>query len=236
MAISVTSIGTNANTSGTTVAISGASVPAGALIVAAATDSSISSVFGYCADSVNGSYASITQAWLDNSESRGFGQVFYFENSAALSSAALTYTKDSNNSKALISALYATGIATTSALDSAVTASAYGVSVGPSSFSSGTPSQTGELFVGWMSYLLNNSSLSFNQDTTDGWTSTGGLATVGTTGPGTQSTGGGGNQVNAGGGTIKFNPSDTNAQSWAAFIVGFKAAPAGGGFFKTGLL
>lgn len=229
MAISVTSLGSNTSTSGATVALSALSVPANVLIVVGTAELSTASSGGSCTDSNSDSYTSIVSAANNNVTTNGFGQVFYFSNNSATLSS-ITYTKQTSGSVAGLSALYATGVAV-SPLDSVVTAHATGSSATPS-VTSGTPSVGGELFVGFISWR--SGSATFTQDTTDGWSSTGGLAAFSATQGGSAANGAGGNQIASA--STKFAPTISQSSTWAAFVVGFMAAAASTATYGTRLL
>jgi len=222
--IIVTNIGTASNTSGATVTLTGVTVPAGALIFVVAVEyiGGTNTTGGSISDATNGSYTAGTA--LPNGDNpsyvqyRGFGRYYYFPNSGALSGATITYTKNSNNAQAAISAFYATGILATSPLDTAVTASN---SDSPSTnplftLTSGTPSVAGELMV---AVVTTDATGWFVQDTGHGWAVppisvyTGGTGEIN-----------GGTQVNTGTGTKSFSPGNNSGQArnYAAWVLGFK--------------
>lgn len=220
MPISVTNIGENGITSSAnTVTLSSVTVPSGALIAVGTSDSSNASSGGTLSDGGTNTYTSIVSKALNNSSGQGFSQVWYSNNVSALSGATLTYTFASTSKTGCLSALYATGIAASNALDTAVTASATGNSASPS-VTSGTPAVAGELFLAWVGYTGINGQ-SYTQDSTHNWATP--FANFNSTTSNTKC-GGGGNQVNAGTGTIVFAPTLGSGQAWAAFVVGFKAA------------
>jgi hypothetical protein len=145
------SIGITVNDLGVASSIPGAtvtlviSVPAGALICVAVNEAT-SIAAGTCADGTNGAYTLSSSVQLN--AGTGILQIFHFFNSAALTSATITYTKNVSGRTALISAFYATGIQTSSdPLDAAVTATAQSASQTPT-VTSGTPAVAGELIVG----------------------------------------------------------------------------------------
>ena len=220
MAISVTTVGSVLGSTGTTTALTvpAGGVPSGALIVAAVQDRSTVSSGGSVADSSSNTWAAIVA--LDCAgTSNGFGCVYYTYNATALSSGnTITHTKVTSGEKVALSVLYATGIDTSAPLDTAVTASASGTGT-PFSVTSGTPSQSGELFLGVLS-----------EKSSQTWTNTSPWTTpfdfIATSGNGV----GGANQVNSGTGTKTFSETITGTPNWAAFIVGFKAPAAAGGF------
>lgn len=227
MAISVTNIGTaNSTTAGgatAVITVPGGGVPSGALIGLVATETaSTTAVGGSVIDTDLNTYTAQTPISLNNVTTNGFNQFFWSNNVAALvSTNAITYTKQTTLGRATISAFYVTGLATSSVLDSAVTATATGTGPSPS-VTSGTPGASGELFVavaGWGAFL----SRTFTQDTTHNWTA----PPTAVNASGTVAGLGGGTQVNAGTSTIQFTPTIGNSGTvWAAQIFGFKAASA----------
>jgi len=211
-----TNIGTNSNTSGATVTLTGVTVPAGAMIFVV-TDEYISSVGGTLADTVN-TYTAGTAIANENNAGYGFGKYFYVLNCVALNNGTITYTKSTSGDTALISAFYVTGIATSSALDTAVTSTAYGS--GTISLTSGTPAVAGELFVAFATSYDAYKNW-FTQDTTHGW------ATPPTAVNSTSHHIDGGTQVNTGTGTKIFAPSGSDVNThYAAWILGFEPASA----------
>ena len=220
MAISVTNIGVNANTTGATVAITvpAGGVPVGALICLTSSESTNSFPPGSVADTASNTYAEVISARRSDGPT-GFGSIFYAWNVAALVSGnTITYTKVASGARTAISAFYATGILTISdPLDSAATASAFGTGVSPS-VTSGTPSVAGDLFVAAVIFGGNHS---FTQDTGHGWATPFNESASGATS--TDACVDGGNQINPGTGTKIYAPTINNID-WAALICAFKAA------------
>lgn len=224
MAISITNIGvaTGATSVNPTVAVPAGGVPANALIVVAVADDSLSGVVGSgtMSDTIN-TYLSTAAIGNNNAPAtNGFGQMFYSAGVSALTNSnSITYTKVLLTATASISAFYATGIATSSPLDTAVTATATSAGANPS-VTSGTPSVAGELFVAILS-MRRGAAPAFTQDTGHGWaippnSELIALAAIG-----------GGTQVNAGTGTITFSPTITTGVTTSAVqVFGFKAASA----------
>jgi hypothetical protein len=206
MAISVTGIGTNNVFTGTTITLTGVTVPSGSLIVAHVVESQTGNV-GSCADSVNTPYTEVTSVLINNSSSNGVLTSWYFANCGALSSQTITYTKGNSNKAATIAALYATGIATSSPLDSAATATAYGNSAAPT-VTSGTPGTAGDLFIGVLGLVV------FKTITQDSNWSTSFTAA---------NTMQGGYRINAGTGTLSYAPTFSGSSSWAEMVFAFKA-------------
>lgn len=221
MAISVTNIGVATAASGSnaqiTVGVGG--VPSGALIAASTEHRANNASSGSIADTPTNTYTEIVGASLNATQTNGRGVLWYKENCAALSSGnTITYTPPASATNA-ISAFYATGIATSGSLDTAVTNSATGSSTTPS-VTSGTPGVSGELFVA--AVAQRGSSGTFTQDTTNSWAAPFNEASSGTANGDARINGG--NQVNGGAGTITYAPSYTVTSPWAAFVAGFKAS------------
>jgi hypothetical protein len=181
-------------------------VPAGSLIVVEVLDDSGTGVSGTISDGVN-TYTEIGSSNLNGVAVDGRLITFYAPN-AHLSAGTITYTLNVANNPAGMSAIYASNILTVSPVDSAVTATSVGNSSTPST-TSGTPAQSGELFVGGTS-----SGFAVTQDTGHGW------AFPPNADPSNFVAGG--NQVNAGTGTKIFSPTYSSAGAWAQNIIGFK--------------
>lgn len=208
-AISVTDLGESHTTSiGATLTLGSVNVPAGALIVACVFDGggTPSGTGSTCADGTNGSYTGVLPTYVGNSSSNEYYiKLFYFANSAALSSATITYTPTSTGNYVTLSALYATGILKVSPYDSGV-AAALGSSGGISSLTSGAPAVSGELFIGFAGSLGTASQGSAPWATPpDGNVSFSAI---------------GANQINSGSGALTYDPALNNA--WAILIAGFK--------------
>ena len=217
MTISATSSGSGGNGSNTTVVLSGVTVPAGAIIVVAVTEASGDALLGSVSDSAGNSYSLITSADAGGSSFYESG-IFYSTTGNALSGGSLTYTKHNGVANTAISAVYVTGAKASSPLDTAVTQRATGSSSAPS-VTSGTPTSQGELFiatVGWPNATL-------TQDSGHGWASppAQGSSTANVAG---------GNQINSTAAALTFSPALGSAQSWAAFVIGFKPATRPGMF------
>lgn len=201
----VTNIGTNSNTTGATLTLTGVTVPAGSLIIVIVDENGSNVALGSVADGVN-TYSSAGST---------FGKIFFAAN-ASLSGGTITYTKNVSGDTATISAAYATGVATVSPLDAAVTATATGSGTSPS-VTSGTPGQSGELFIGMVSPLATSGSITMTQDAGHGWSFPPNFVDT------TVTAVGGGNQVNAGTGTKIFAPTLTGTSiTWDAGVFGFK--------------
>ena len=225
-AISVTSIGAVNNTSGATLTLATSSIPSGALIIAAVTDGSNASPAGAVSDAVNGSYTAGPGVNCNGLTSNGFAALFYFVNSASVSSfgTTITYTKAVSGSLCALSVAYATGIATSSPYDSAVAATAYGNSnISLSSVTSGTPAVSGELFIGVAGGSPGFSNFSVYSPA--GWSlpPNDSSARSGSTYAEVI----GGYQVNSGTGTKTFSGNEQGTTTnWGVMIAGFKALVA----------
>ena len=212
-----TSIGTNTSTTGTTVAISvGSTLPVGTLVVIFAAERS-STIGGSVADSQSNSYTATTGQFNNNSGPAGWGRMWYSSITTQLTSSdSITFTKQGNNDTVAVTAFSATNIATSSPLDTSVTDHITGSGTTPS-VSSGSPSQSGELFIACLS--VQSGTPGYSQDTFHNWATPPNGAAVGA-GLNAASVNGG-SQVNSGTGTIVFSPTIGGA-AYAAFTYGFK--------------
>jgi hypothetical protein len=201
----VTNIGTNNSAGVSTVTLAGVTVPAGSLIIVEVIDAS-STIGGSVSDGVN-TYTASGGVFLNNVSTNGFMRTWFAPN-ASLSAGTITYTLQATTA-ASISAIYSSNIITSSPLDSAVTATAFGSSTTPT-VTSGTPASTGELFVAG----IGEGGSTFTQDSGHGWTSP----------PNVDSNNNvaGGKQVNAGTGTKIFAPTLGASTTWAVNVLGFK--------------
>jgi len=205
----VTNVGTNENGSGNaTVTLTGATVPAASLIIVVVVENTTTAVLGTVGDTVN-TYSSITPI-----HATGVTIGIFYAPNASLSGGTITYTKNASTHVAAVSAVYSSNIATSSPLDSAVTATATGASAAPT-VTSGSPAQSGELFIGALGW--SNGTATFTQDSGNGWSSPPN-SVVTASAPSVA----GGNQVNSGTGTKAYAPSLSTAVVWADLVVGFK--------------
>jgi hypothetical protein len=152
------------------------------------------------------------------STAAGFGMVFYFQNSAAFTNGAITYTKQTSGRAATIAAFYVTGAATASALDSAFTNTSAVNSASPTVTSAAAPASIGELIVGACTYssgaarTLTNTG-SFVPPFTNVGTQVGAQV--------------GGGHINVGGNlSYTFNPTIAAASDNITFILAFKPPSA----------
>jgi len=208
--------------------MNGMSVPAGAMIFVIVHEYSATvdtSAGGTLSDGTN-TYTKGTPINNNNTALKGTGMYFYTLDAQALTNASLTYTKVSTDSIVSMSAFYVTGIATSDALDTAVTATSYGQTTTSSllpmfTLSSGTPTQSGELFIAFTTWYKPPGPAVY-LDTTNGW---GAYDLTVTSGCGfnLQAPIVGGAQINSGTGTKTFSPTvlGTNVP-WATWILGFK--------------
>jgi hypothetical protein len=144
--MAVTDLGNNGDSAAASYVIS-ITVPAGALIVVAVNEASATAV-GSVSDATNGTYTQAVSGSL--SSASGFGAIWYFQNSAALNAVTLTITKSAGGSAhaSTACAMYITGAATTSVLDTAFTASSAVNTASPTVTSAAAPAGIGELIVG----------------------------------------------------------------------------------------
>lgn len=196
-----------ANTATASVALTGVTVPAGALIVVIVGNNS-SSTAGTMTDSASNTYLAATTT----NNGVVAGAIFYATNVAALSSQSITYTPPGAASCAL-SAFYVTGELTSGSPLDLVTTPVSGTTI---SLTSGTPAVAGELFVG--ATVLNGVGLTYTQAS--------GFATP----PVAASTFSsdllaGGNLINAGTGAVTYAPTFGGSVITAVgLLVSFKPA------------
>lgn len=223
MAIAVTNIGTkNSVSTGSSLVMTGVTVPAGALIVVGTGESGSGSTYtgtGSLTDSAGNTYSRVSN-YFNNSTANGVGVVWYCLNALALSSQSITLTKNlSSSNDAVMSAFYATGIGT---LDSTVTASATGSTNSPS-LTSGTPSGANELLVAFAIAAGPASTMTYTQDSTNGWATPPNFITADDGLNGSAAVGGG-TQVNSTANARTFHPTTVGyTLGTATFILGFKA-------------
>ena len=214
-AISVTNLtNTGASHSTTCALTTGVAIPAGSLIFIVVTDSA--STLGMVTDSAGNSYTAVNSGvLLDNISTDGIVGLFYCPNCLALTSSnTITYTTHSGTSAIETSAAYATGVATTSPLDTAVTATNFGSSA-TASVTSGRPSVGGELLVaavGAKGGVLSYSGYS------SGWT---GMSVAETT---TAGTAGGEWFVQTTAAAVTPSLTISSSAPWGAIVVGFQPA------------
>jgi hypothetical protein len=165
MAIGLTSLGSIGGSTGTTLALTGVTVPAGSVVVVSVNDSSTTGVGGALADGGINTYTRAAALTNNNQNPNGFTAAWEAWNTAALSSATITYTRVQSGRPTGMSAFYATG-ADTSASPLDVTATAYGSSANPS-VTGGVPAVANELVVGIVGWPGNTSD-AYTQDTTHG--------------------------------------------------------------------
>lgn len=218
MAWSVTDHGTSNNASGATLTkATAANVTAGSLIVVAVYDKSNAASGGSMTDDAGNTYTAVGATNPNGATTNGICQFFYSILSTQLNSGQnVTYTKQTSGVGCAMSVLSATGGASSSILDSSVTATnTTGSAAAPTSLTSGTPSVSGELFVAMSGTTSTNPTLT--TDSGNGWAV-----------PPDASADAfnynliGGNQTNAGTGTIAWHPSANKNGLWASIIIGFK--------------
>ena len=229
-AITVTAAGNHATNTGATVVLSSTSsgaadIPAGSVIVVFVSDGSTSGSSHAMTDSAGNTYTLATSQKFNNLIGAGNGYIYYSNtgNAVALTGAGtITYTKDVTGARVSISAVYVTG--TSGALDSSVTATAYGHSNTPSG-TSGASATAGDLFFALVAY---NSTKAFTEDTGNGWALP---PTDVSNAAGSQ---GGGNQIVSGTSSKTFTPSiGPNVADWAMLFIGFTPATANASFIFT---
>ncbi len=203
------SLGTGSSTSGATCAITGVNAPAGSLIAVCVVETSHG--VGSIADGVNTGNYNLAASEPFNSGAY-CGAIFYFENSAALAAATITYTKSVSGSTVEMSAFYISGAAASSVLDPSVTALATGSSTYPS-VTSGIVGSAIEVLVG---AVMCAGAPTYTQ--ASGFSTPPVLSAASTT-----VTVAGGVAFNGTNPTMAFSPTLGTSEQWAAIIVGFKA-------------
>ena len=225
VALTATNIGTATSSSGATCALTGVTVPAGSLIMVCIN--SYEALGGSCSDSLNGTYTFGASQILGGGGS-GYQQVFYFANSAALSSGTITFTKKTIGSVVTISAFYVTGAQALAPIDPAVTASTGLANTSSPSITSGVPSSDFELIVGMLA-VTGDAAITYTQ------------ASGFSTPPVEASQTSGLNYFVEAGGTIlnptktavTFNPTLTTSGTWGWSIIVMGVIPGGGASIAT---
>jgi hypothetical protein len=217
----VADLGSAQNSAGATLTLS-ITVPAGALICVVASEVTSASA-GTMADATNGAYSVATSGAM--SGAAGFGTVFYFANSAALTAVTLTYTKQTTGRASSIAAIYATGIATTTPLDAPFSNTSAVNSATPTVTSATTPVGNGELVVGACAY---SNAVAKTLTNTGAFT----IPFANQTGQATASVGGGHLNVNGTLG-VTFNPTLSGASDNVTMLVAFKPSGSLVGWWNT---
>lgn len=211
MALAITNIGTNSNTSGSTVAVTVGvgGVPANSTILVGVTDKSGTGPGGSTTDSSSNTYLNIANPALAGSYSNGFLNVFRAQNAVALSNGnTITYTKAAGASNAAITACYISG-SSFQRYDISVSSTGSGASSAPS-VTSGSPYSANEMFV---AFYGDANSGSFTQDTGNGWASPPNSTTT------TAVRVAGGSQLNSGTGAKTYAPTVSAKNNWAIAIL-----------------
>ena len=187
-------------------------VPANSLVCVAVSEA-VAVTAGTLSDGTN-SYTAITSELM--STSVGIGVLFYYFYTSPQSGLTLTYTKGGTGDNCSMAAFYATGINSTTPVDSAVTAVAQSTSATPT-ITSGVPTQSGDLIVAMVAY---------DYSSAEALTNAGPFAAP-FDNVTTQTTAqlGGGNLNVAGSLAVTYAPTIAHAPTGAALIiVGFKPA------------
>ena len=140
-------LGSSNNAAGATLTLTGVTVPANSLVCVAVSEA-VAVTAGTLSDGTH-SYTKITSELM--STSVGIGVLFYYFYASPQSGLTLTYTKGGTGDKCSMAAFYATGINSTTPVDSAVTAVAQSTSATPT-ITSGVPTQSGDLIVAMVAY------------------------------------------------------------------------------------
>lgn len=121
-------------------------------------------------DDAGNSYTNITSTGLDNNPNLfGILATFVAYNVLPLTTAQNIYINSSGGHDLAVTAFYASGVLTTSPIDSSVTATSFGGGSTPltTSVTSGTASVANELFVGFSAVNVTSDRVTFVQDTSD---------------------------------------------------------------------
>lgn len=146
--IGITDLGTANNSSGATVALS-LTCPGGSLVVVCVNEATATSAGSSSLSDGTNTYTAGPSVALGGSQ--GFAQTFYHYYATAQSGLTLTYTKATSGHTCAMAGLFATGVASSTPLDSAVSATAAGTTTSPT-VTSGTPSQSGDLIIGFAAW------------------------------------------------------------------------------------
>ena len=233
--ITATNIGTNSvfgDAATLSVTVPAGGVPAGALIVVGVDEYGTGiSIGGSVADTHNTPYTCLAGQNNWTGITWGFSNICYFWNATALTSGnTITFTLSAGTGRrAVMTAFYATGIMTSgNPLDAAVSVGTTGISSANPlvTLQSGTPGQSGELFVSMVGSSPGSGGAAggwFGQDTTDGWAAP--FTSIYDGGSSAYAEVDGGSQVNAGTGKINWkpgNPGSATNITYSAWVIGFK--------------
>jgi hypothetical protein len=207
----VTNIGSNTGVVVNTVVVTvpAGGVPAQSHIVVCVSDNSTGGVTGSVADTAGNTYVDRGHQANNNANANGVGGIFTATTGLPLNNGdTITYTLAQTSKSAAVAAFYATGVRNDLA---PLIQSAAGSSTSPS-VTSGTPSETGVLFVGMVSGQTVIAS--FTQDSTNAaWASPPGQVSLAAPPLG------GGNVVNAAATALKYNPTFGTSDNWAALVL-----------------
>lgn len=216
-----TDVGHSATGGPTTTLTVGATIPAGSLVYVTGWDDNLGGLLtgaaGSVTDSVGNTWNPIAHKALNAALANGIGETFYSVLTTGLTSGVGTITYSPAGGDAAdniyMEATYWTGNASGTPLD--LNVSATGNSTTPSSGSSGTPTQSGEQFVGSVVFKANGTTFTqpsgFGHAPNDFTTFNPELSS--------------GALVEAATSAHTYNPTGPGAsQPWAAFIASFKVA------------
>lgn len=220
MAISVTSAGTAAVTTGTIQITLGGSIPSGSLIAAACNDRSSNTIGSQAfTDTAGNTYTSTGIIGAFGGVTTGNINIYYVKNSLSLSSSnTITFTRATGTTtNAAISVLYATGVDQTNPYDSATRNTTNGTAnMSTISVTSGTPSVSGELFI----YACGTEGGTSAWTVGSGWSAPFDAASSG--GASANAVIFGAYQINSGSGALTASPSWTTVKRAGIIILGFK--------------
>lgn len=204
-----------------TVLTTTAAAPAGSLIVVGVAFDA-DGVIGSVADSAGNTYSLAAGAAGGVTNTTAEAAVYYAQNAAALGSGGtITVNWSTQPAAKAVSALCATGIAASGALDQ--TGTGTGSSTTPTATTAGATAQAEELTIGLVALEIHNAA-AFTQDSSPAYATP--PAKTGTTGGADDSniTIAGGYFIESATGTKTYNPTLGFARDWAAIVCTFKAA------------
>jgi hypothetical protein len=220
LSITITDIGAAVSTTGSTIALSGVTVPAAAIVVLSQESTNFSS--SSITDTAGNTYTKIFGPIFLNGGSSNGVAAWLCQTALALSSGTITYHRTGSASGS-ISACYVSGM-TNPVIDTAVSQSTTGTNSGsghpPYTLVSGSPAGAGEVF--FAACAIGPSGNFLTLDTGNGWSHP------------PDNTGGGGGadtpcygaQVNAGTGTVTSAPQQSGffaSYSFAGFVIAIKS-------------
>lgn len=204
----LTSLGTNTNATGATLALTGCTVPGGALVVVCVMEAA--TVAGSVADNAPNTYSLASSVVVNAAD---IVQAFYSSNVNFLSGGTITYTKHTSGSACVISAFYITGELTSGSPLDLVTTPTTGTSAAIS-ITSGTAAVANELNVAVIGCIVAGETLT--QDVTHAWQNFPVIESANSL------TVAGGVFVNPGTAGLTYAPTLGTSTKWGALLITFK--------------